>query len=276
MKINKFLFIIFVFFPLFSFSQVIDTNYIEPKNIDVKIFRTINNTHCNFLNTFISITDKSTLPVNMLIPATLFTVSRINKNYYDENSSVLVFLSEMTGTGITFALKNIFKRDRPFVSLKNVYYNKNNPLTDRYSFPSGRTTVSFAMATSLTLRYPDKPILITGVYLYSSIIAFGRMYLGVHYPSDVLGGMLIGSGSAALIYSLRKQIISGKNSFFNESGRQDISNNSVSTPLVLISFLSTDIINYFIGGSHNKVLKSTKFNIDLNGNTNKLLLNLDL
>ena len=276
MKINKFLFIIFVFFPLFSFSQVIDTNYIEPKNIDVKIFRTINNTHCNFLNTFISITDKSTLPVNMLIPATLFTVSRINKNYYDENSSVLVFLSEMTGTGITFALKNIFKRDRPFVSLKNVYYNKNNPLTDRYSFPSGHTTVSFAMATSLTLRYPDKPILITGVYLYSSIIAFGRMYLGVHYPSDVLGGMLIGSGSAALIYSLRKQIISGKNSFFNESGRQDISNNSVSTPLVLISFLSTDIINYFIGGSHNKVLKSTKFNIDLNGNTNKLLLNLDL
>lgn len=270
---NKIFLIIF----LFSFSSLSAQRRDllplkpDPDNIDVKIFRGINNSQCGFLNTIIPITDKSILFTSTMTPAILFGVSRANNNYYDENSSVLMALSEGLSAGITFGLKNIVRRERPFADLSNVHYNKSKFLLDRYSFPSGHSAMSFAMATSLTLRYSDKPILISGVYLYSTIISLGRIYLGVHYPSDVLAGMLIGSGSAVIIHSLRKEIIEGKNNLFREKGREDVNQKSVSTPLVLISLVATDVVNYFMG---NSISGNAKISFDARGDYNKINLNI--
>jgi membrane-associated phospholipid phosphatase len=103
------------------------------------------------------------------------------------------------------------------------------------------------MATSLTLRYPDKPVVIVISYLYAAITGYGRMYLGVHYPSDVLGGMIIGSGSAALVYSLRKEIIDLKNNVFNEKNRPDNNGmNQLSAPVILGLTIGADLLNNFI------------------------------
>jgi membrane-associated phospholipid phosphatase len=216
-------------------------------NFDVKIFRAINNGRNGFSNTLIPLTDKSVLPVSIALPLGLMGISRIKENYYDENSGVLLLLSEITSTGVTFGMKQIFKRERPFVSLGNVYHNKYNSPTDRYSFPSGHTATAFSMATSLTLRYPDRPVIIAISYLYAAIVGYGRMYLGVHYPSDVLGGMIIGSGSAALVYSLRREIIDSKNNVFNERNRPDNNGmNQLSTPVVLGLTIGADLLNNFI------------------------------
>lgn len=242
----------------------------DPDNIDVKIFRAINNSQCGFLNTIIPVTDKSILFISTLVPATLFGVSRANNNYYDENSSVLLSLSEILSSGLVFGTKNIIKRDRPFTTLSNVHYNKGKFLLDRFSFPSGHSALSFSMATSLTLRYPDKPILITGLFLCSSVVSLGRIYLGVHYPSDVLAGMLIGSGSAAVIYSLRKEIIKGKNNLFNEKGREDVNQKSISTAFIFTSFIATDILSYFLGQTKSKILNSGNVGFDLRGYDNKI------
>jgi membrane-associated phospholipid phosphatase len=196
------------------------------------------------------------------MPIGLFTFSRLNKNYYDENSAILAGFSEIAGTGVTLAIKNLFKRERPFRELKYVYYDDKNSPTDRYAFPSNHTTATFAMATALTLRYPNKPFLIAGSYLYASIVGFGRMYLGVHYPADVLGGILVGSGGAVIIYSLRKQIITFKNNLFKEKGNQDKNENSQSTSLVLISLVGSDLINFVLSGSH----VSNKLQVNFNAN----------
>ncbi|MCX6165687.1 MAG: phosphatase PAP2 family protein [Ignavibacteriae bacterium] len=272
--------IFFILFLLFTSSLNAQRRDLLPKkpdpnNIDVKVFRAINNSRCKFLNTVIPISSNSIYFTSTLIPATLFGVSRANNNYYDENSSVLLALSEGLSAGIVFGMKNIYKRERPYKSLSNVHYNASNLPSDRYSFPSGHTSMSFSMATSLTLRYPDKPLLITGLYLYSTVVSLGRIYLGVHYPSDVLAGMLIGSGSAVIVYSLRKEIIEGKNNLFKEKGREDVNQKSVEAPLILLSLIGTDVVNYFIGSTHSKILNYTKFNFDLNGNENKLLLKVD-
>lgn len=216
-------------------------------NIDVKIFRAINNGRNGFSNTVIPITDKFVLPVSVALPLGIMGISRIKENYYDENSGILLLLSEITSVGITFGIKQIFKRERPFVTLGNVYHNKYNSPTDRYSFPSGHTATAFSMATSLTLRYPDKPAIIAISYLYAAIVGYGRMYLGVHYPSDVLGGMIIGSGSAALVYSLRKEIVDLKNNVFNEKSRPDSNGmNQLSTPVILGLTIGADLLNNFI------------------------------
>jgi membrane-associated phospholipid phosphatase len=172
-------FLIILLFLSFNFTSaqkypLSDTShYNEPQNIDVRLFRTINNSRSDFFNSVIPYTDKSMIPVSIILPAALFTVSRINDRYYDENSAVLTALSELTGSVLTITLKNIIKRERPFRSLRNVYHEKNKPLTDIFSFPSGHTTIAFALATSLTLRYPDKPFLITGLYLYSTVVSLG-------------------------------------------------------------------------------------------------------
>lgn len=245
----------------FSLSQD-TTNYKEPSNFDVSIFRAINNSRTNTFDKIIFITDKSILPVSILTPPILFTISRINKNYYDENSSVLCALSEATSAAFTFGIKMLVKRPRPYEVLKDVKRNKDDlAFTDPYSFPSNHTSTAFSIATSLTLRYPDKPFLITGLYFYSTVIALGRIYLGVHYPTDVLGGMLIGAGSAVLIHSLRKEIISGKNSLFNERGREDKNSNSNLTSFILLSFVTSDVVNYFLTNSDSKFLNKVRMDL---------------
>jgi len=232
-----------------------DTAYTEPQNIDVSLFRAINNGRNGFSSTVIPYFDKSLLPVSLALPIGFAGLSRANKNYYDENSAVLLGLSEITGTLLTAGIKYAVKRERPYVTLRDVYVKKDNSPTDRYSFPSGHTSMAFSIATLLTLRYPDKPAIIAGSFLYAGLIGYGRIYLGVHYPSDVLGGMLVGAGSAALIYSLRKEIIKGKNSLFNEKNRPDSNSEPLSAPAVLGLTIGADLLNQLIRNfSGNKIV----------------------
>ena len=257
-SLSVLIFILFLKIPD-SYSQ--DTSiYKDPSTLDVKIFRAINNSRTPTLDKIVFITDKSILPVGILSPLTLFIVSRINKNHYDENSSVLCGLSEATSAAFTFGIKILVKRPRPYEALKNVFRYKNDlTFTDPYSFPSGHTSTAFSLATSLTLRYPDKAVLITGLYLYACSVSLGRIYLGVHYPTDVLGGMIIGSGSAILIYSLRKEIISAKNSLFNEKGREDINGSSKYTTIIFSSLIASDVLNYLFERFDNKIMNNTRF-----------------
>jgi len=254
--------------------QYKDTSYTEPDNIDVKLFRAINNSRTEILDNIISITDVSILPVSVITPVSLFTISRINNDAYDENSAVLLTFSTLTSSAITLGLKNIIKRERPYVTLKNVNHKeKDKKFLDTYSFPSGHTSTAFAMATSLSLRYSGKPLLIAGLFSYSTLVAVGRIYIGVHYPSDVLGGIIIGSSSAIMIHSLRRNIITFKNSFLSENGKPDMNNNNrIIVPLVLGSFIISDIldniilskkdevnVNVFSTGEENHIKISIKF-----------------
>ncbi|RFZ95584.1 PAP2 family protein [Mucilaginibacter conchicola] len=103
--------------------------------------------------------------------------------------------------GATVLLKNVVHRDRPYIAHPELFYGKSNA-TD-YSFPSGHTSTAFATATSLSLSFP-KWYVIAPSFAYASAVGYSRMYLGVHYPSDVLGGALVGAGSAFLTFKLNK------------------------------------------------------------------------
>lgn len=269
---SKIFIVIFLFLFSSLFAQrrdlVRDSTYSE--NLDVKIFRAINNSQCGFLNTVIPLTDKSILFTATLIPGAFFFFSKANSNHYDENSAVFTGLSEGLAVGVTYGLKTIFQRERPFTTLPNVYYDRNTFLTDRYSFPSGHTAVTFSMATAMTLRYPDKPILITGLYLYATVVSVGRIYLGVHYPTDALTGMLVGSGSAVVVFSMRKEIIKWKNSIFREKGKDDNNSKSISSGVILSSFAASEFLNLLLGKIDSKIINPKNINFDLNGYDNKI------
>ena len=95
---------------------------------------------------------------------------------------------------VNVILKNAVARQRPFEEepllcgfLSEIGY----PLPKDYSFPSGHSAVTFCGAAALTYFFRGKG---AWAFLPAALIAFSRLYLGVHYPTDVLAGAAIGCG----------------------------------------------------------------------------------
>ena len=105
--------------------------------------------------------------------------------------------------GLTMGLKYIVKRQRPYQR----YEGDLLPVTTEPdpSFPSGHTTMAFATATSLSLLYP-RWYIVAPTFLWASAVGFSRLYLGVHFPSDVLTGAFIGAGAAVIAYGIARRL----------------------------------------------------------------------
>lgn len=88
-------------------------------------------------------------------------------------------------------LKNAIKRDRP--AMKIDFYEAWITPSDQFSFPSGHTAAAFLFAALVTSFYPAFAL---PCYLWASMIGASRVLLGVHYPSDIAAGALLGSGAA--------------------------------------------------------------------------------
>lgn len=100
-------------------------------------------------------------------------------------------------------LKNIVARPRPFAEIEALIPLIAKP-TD-FSFPSGHTTASFAVALVMFRMLPKK-IGIPAVVL-AALVAFSRLYLGVHYPTDVLVGFLVAlMGSTVAVWIVRMKM----------------------------------------------------------------------
>mgnify|MGYP002409371894 FL=1 len=93
------------------------------------------------------------------------------------------------------SLKLILSRQRPYKIIEQLHTFGIN-LKD-YSFPSGHTTASFSIATVLALNIPIISLL---TFLIATIIGMSRIYLGVHYPTDVVAGIILGVGSSILVH----------------------------------------------------------------------------
>jgi undecaprenyl-diphosphatase len=99
------------------------------------------------------------------------------------------------------ALKLAIERDRPPVSRPVPEPLLEAPST--FSFPSGHATVAFASATVLALAVPR---LRWPLFALAALIAFSRVYVGVHYPGDVLAGAVLGVGIATALRMLARAL----------------------------------------------------------------------
>jgi len=217
----------------------------DPDNFDVRLFRKINNSRSPLKTKVLNTLDNSMLPVALMLPPSLFIYSRVKKNTYDENSAYLLFSSEFTNFAVTFGIKTFFKRARPLNALSNVH-SKGMPILDVYSFPSGHTSTTFAMATLFALRYTKYPQVYAPMYVWGVVIAYARPYFGMHYPSDLFAGALIGSGSSILIYSLRKELFKFKNQVLGEDKADEGSINSGVLTFFGAAFAISAIFDNFI------------------------------
>jgi len=133
----------------------------------------------SYTTTFISIA-----LVLMVLITSIVKKSRSIRKQFFVLASVLILVAI-----VSQGLKTFIYRERPF---KTYLFIEKLSEGGGSSFPSGHTLEAFAMATSLSLLFAKKKIVIP-VYLWAMLVAYSRMALGVHYPSDVLAGVIIGS-----------------------------------------------------------------------------------
>jgi undecaprenyl-diphosphatase len=91
-------------------------------------------------------------------------------------------------------LKPAFARSRPFESVEDVRVVGQRPVT--YSFPSGHAATAFASTFVLTLMLPRWR---WWLWALAALVATSRVYIGVHYPLDVVAGALVGTGVGAFV-----------------------------------------------------------------------------
>lgn len=157
----------------------------EIQNLDNIILIFIkNNMQCYLMNKImIAFTELGN--IGLLWIAILFILMSIKK--YRKIALMLLLsliLSAILGEGI---LKNIIKRTRPCYTVPAMQLLIPKPLT--YSFPSGHTASAFAAVGILAKYFRKYAVLF---YTVAILIAFSRLYLYVHYPTDVLGGIILG------------------------------------------------------------------------------------
>ena len=141
-----------------------------------------------------------------LIPSIMPYFSHSANGYvYPVIPFVLMFISPRMGKSfllsalISFAIelpvykiiKNSIKRNRPFNAMVNVQ-NRIFP-SDHFSFPSGHTAAAFVVAILISWHLP---LISLPVICWAFFVGVSRVYLGVHYPTDIVAGIILGSLSA--------------------------------------------------------------------------------
>lgn len=107
-------------------------------------------------------------------------------------SFLFVGLSAGVAGILSYVIKKLVSEPRPYeVDARIAQWS----VGGGFSFPSGHTTEAFATATAMVLLYRSWKVAVPA-YSWALLIGYSRMHLGVHYPFDVLAGMIIGMSSA--------------------------------------------------------------------------------
>ena len=195
MMFNNCLKILFCFFIIFP-------TLVSAQNWDIDLLKEINLERDKSLDPSFKFITNSVSPMSIGAPIAVLGLGIIQKDSSLKSKGVFMVEALCVNAFATTALKLAFKRDRPFVTYP---YLDKQAEAGSYSFPSGHTSSAFALATSLSLAFP-KWYVIAPSYMYACAAGYSRMYLGVHYPSDVLAGAIVGVGSTVLSHYLQRKI----------------------------------------------------------------------
>lgn len=175
------------------------TTQITAQNTDIDILKSLNSPTPNGLRQYSIFISNTTTVVSFSTPVVMGIVALIGKDDDLLKNALYVGASIGVDGVLTYGMKKAVGRPRPYDTYLGVIipYKKEGSL----SFPSGHTSLAFTTATALSMKYP-KWYVIAPTYFWACSVGYSRMNLGVHYPSDVLAGAILGAGSAFVTYKI--------------------------------------------------------------------------
>ncbi len=170
---------------------------LEAQTIETKWLHSINTGSGAFFNNSSKFLSTSDTYIAVGVPIFILTSGYLSKNKEEVKNGWYIASSLVVSSAFTIALKYSINRPRPYKTYPG--YIIPNGTEGSPSFPSGHTSMAFSIATSLSISYP-KWYVIAPSMLWATSVGYSRMNLGVHYPSDVDAGAVLGVGSAWLTY----------------------------------------------------------------------------
>ncbi len=178
---------------------------IHAQNWDINVLKNINPQYPTN-NTWRTISSTAE-PIAVAVPLGMTAVALITDNHKLEMNAYETAGALVITAAVTEGLKIINNRPRPY----EMYPNDIHPdsYESGHSFPSAHTSLAFSTATSLLLT-TKKWYIAVPAYAWATSVGYSRLYLGQHYPTDVIAGALVGAGSAYLAHWLNKKYFSKK------------------------------------------------------------------
>jgi membrane-associated phospholipid phosphatase len=146
----------------------------------------------------------SAKPLAVGVPLGMLAIGLIDHNKDLQYNSYEILGGLAITTLATEGLKHIIDRPRPYWTHTEIYPDAYD---DSPSMPSGHVSVAFSTATSLAFT-SRKWYVIAPAFTWAGLVGYSRLYMGQHYPSDVMLGAVVGAGGAIASHYLRKAVFS--------------------------------------------------------------------
>jgi undecaprenyl-diphosphatase len=170
---------------------------VQSQTWDARLLHSLSTKHTTAADGYFNFLTKTNSAVVALTPASIGIAGLIRKDKPMMYNAGTIVMAGALNLAVVMSLKYTVNRTRPYKEYPGYIFNKDTDPTP--SFPSGHTSSAFANATALSLVYP-KWYIIVPAYTWAGSVGYSRLHLGVHYPSDVILGALIGAGCAYISF----------------------------------------------------------------------------
>lgn len=173
----------------------------EIVKLDQELFLFLNGLHADWLDPIMWwLSDKL-----IWAPLYLFILFLIIRKYQWKSVGILLSVAILIAASdqLSVLLKNTIERARPTHTedLKGLIHTLNNYFGGPYGFVSSHASNSFALATFTSLFLsPFYKYYRISAFVWAALVSYSRIYLGVHFPGDILGGAILGILLAHLVY----------------------------------------------------------------------------
>ncbi|MCF8298881.1 MAG: phosphatase PAP2 family protein [Saprospiraceae bacterium] len=174
------------------------------KQLDIDLFLFINGNHNSFFDfVMFWLSDKL-----IWIPLYIFFLYLVIKHYKKQSITIILLIAiliALTDLISVHFFKNVFERLRPChnPTISHLVHLVKDHCGGQFSFVSSHATNSFGIATFLAFLLKDKiKFIFLYLFVWAGLIAYSRIYLGVHFPLDVICGGILGFAIGFFVFTI--------------------------------------------------------------------------